>query len=72
MRDDSDLAETLLRYLQCGSDVGQVAASLHIHPTTVRYRMRKAMKITQLDLDNPDERLATQLQLGLHQSGSLG
>jgi PucR C-terminal helix-turn-helix domain/GGDEF-like domain len=58
-----DLALTLLRYLDVGSDVGQVAETLDLHPTTVRYRLRRAVEISGLDLSDPERRLAAHLQL---------
>jgi DNA-binding PucR family transcriptional regulator len=60
---DPDNARTLLRYLDTGSDVGRVAAELAVHPTTVRYRLRRAGAALGIDLANPDDRLAIQLQL---------
>jgi DNA-binding PucR family transcriptional regulator len=60
---DPDNARTLLRYLDTGSDVGRVAAELAVHPTTVRYRLRRTSAALGIDLANPDDRLAIQLQL---------
>jgi DNA-binding PucR family transcriptional regulator len=60
---DPDNAHTLLRYLDTGSDVGRVAAELAVHPTTVRYRLRRTSAALGIDLANPDDRLAIQLQL---------
>jgi hypothetical protein len=65
LAESPDLATTLRRYLDTGSDVTAVAASLQLHPTTVRYRLRRAGEITGLDLSDPDQRLAAQLQLRL-------
>lgn len=60
---DPDGARTLLDYLDSGSDVGRVAAGLGIHPTTVRYRVRRAVHALELDLAETEARLASQLQL---------
>jgi sugar diacid utilization regulator len=60
---DPDSARTLLRYLDTGSDVGRVAAELAVHPTTVRYRLRRTSAALGMNLANPDDRLAIQLQL---------
>ncbi|SDI76286.1 transcriptional regulator, CdaR family [Frankineae bacterium MT45] len=57
------LAQTLLTYLDLGSDVVACAAELGIHPTTARYRLRRVNEILPLNLDDPDERLAVHLQL---------
>jgi DNA-binding PucR family transcriptional regulator len=56
-------ARTLLRYLETGSDVGRVAAELGVHPTTVRYRIRRAGGALGMELAEPDDRLAILLQL---------
>jgi DNA-binding PucR family transcriptional regulator len=56
-------ARTLLRYLETGSDVGRVAAELGVHPTTVRYRIRRAGGALGRELAEPDGRLAILLQL---------
>jgi DNA-binding PucR family transcriptional regulator len=56
-------ASTLLRYLDTGSDVSRVAAELDIHPTTVRYRLRRLAQALELDLTDADDRLSVQVQL---------
>lgn len=61
--EDPDSARTLLRYLDTGSDVSRVATEMAIHPTTVRYRLRRVAKAIDMDLANPDDRLSVQLQL---------
>ena len=60
---DAASAQTLLRYLDTGSDVGRVAAELAVHPTTVRYRLRRTAAALGIDLADPADRLAIQLQL---------
>ncbi|MBC9726284.1 helix-turn-helix domain-containing protein [Streptomyces sp. TRM68367] len=59
------LAESLLTYLNCLGDVRAAAAQLHVHPNTLRYRMRRAEELTGLDLSRPDQRLLAMLQLRL-------
>jgi DNA-binding PucR family transcriptional regulator len=61
--DEPELARTLLHYLDTGSDAARVATDLRVHVTTVRYRLRRALEQADLDLTDPDIRLATQLQL---------
>ncbi|WP_371658078.1 PucR family transcriptional regulator [Streptomyces sp. NBC_00280] len=51
------LAETLLAWLLSGSNVPDVAARLHIHPQTVRYRLRQLEKVFGEVLHDPDGRL---------------
>jgi PucR C-terminal helix-turn-helix domain len=60
---DAASAHTLLRYLDTGSDVGRVATELAVHPTTVRYRLRRTATALGIDLADPADRLAIQLQL---------
>ncbi|MGQ4384820.1 PucR family transcriptional regulator [Streptomyces sp. SAS_270] len=51
------LAETLLAWLLSGSNVPDVAARLHIHPQTVRYRLRQLEKLFGDTLHDPGARL---------------
>ncbi|WP_200301037.1 PucR family transcriptional regulator [Streptomyces adelaidensis] len=51
------LAETLLAWLLGGSNVPDVAARLHIHPQTVRYRLRQLEKLFGDALHDPGTRL---------------
>ncbi|MBK3566235.1 CdaR family transcriptional regulator [Streptomyces sp. MBT62] len=51
------LAETLLAWLLSGSNVPDVAARLHIHPQTVRYRLRQLEKLFGESLHEPGTRL---------------
>jgi len=51
------LAETLLAWLLSGSNVPDVAARLHIHPQTVRYRLRQLEKLFGESLHDPATRL---------------
>lgn len=58
-------AETLRHYLDCWGDVGQAAKRAGVHPNTLRYRVRRLVELSGLDLEDPDERLVTELQLRL-------
>jgi DNA-binding PucR family transcriptional regulator len=60
---DPMLAETLRAYLDGFGDVARVAERLHVHPNTVRYRVRRIEKLLSTSLDDPDDRLV--LALGL-------
>jgi len=51
------LAETLLAWLLSGSNVPDVAARLHVHPQTVRYRLRQLDKVFGEVLHDPGARL---------------
>jgi DNA-binding PucR family transcriptional regulator len=60
---DPDGARTLLNYLEAGSDVGRVATQMHLHPTTVRYRLRRATRATGIDHSTGPDRFAMHVQL---------
>jgi DNA-binding PucR family transcriptional regulator len=60
---DPMLAETLGAYLDGFGDIAAVAQRLHVHPNTVRYRVRRIEKLLSTSLADPDDRLV--LALGL-------
>lgn len=60
---DGSLVGTLRAYLDCFGDVTAAGMALHVHPNTVRYRMRRIEKILGTSLGDPDDRLV--LALGL-------
>ncbi|HET6562000.1 MAG TPA: helix-turn-helix domain-containing protein [Marmoricola sp.] len=51
------LADTLAGWLDAFGDVSVASKALHVHPNTVRYRLRKAVAVSGIDLDDPDARL---------------
>jgi hypothetical protein len=55
--------ETLRAYLDCSGNIAKAAERLRVHPNTLRYRVRRLVELSGLDLDDPDERLITELQL---------
>ncbi len=60
---DPMLADTLQTYLDGFGDIAAVAQRLHVHPNTVRYRVRRIEKLLSTSLDDADDRLV--LALGL-------
>ncbi len=60
---DPVLAQTLGVYLDSFNDIAAAAEQLHVHPNTVRYRVRRIEKLLSTSLANPDVRLL--LSLGL-------
>ncbi|HEX6343188.1 helix-turn-helix domain-containing protein [Umezawaea sp.] len=62
---DGDLARSVLAYLDAFGDVRSAAKLLHVHPNTLRYRVRRAAEVSGIDLDDPLQRLFAQLQLRL-------
>ncbi|MBV8927857.1 MAG: helix-turn-helix domain-containing protein, partial [Mycobacteriaceae bacterium] len=60
---DPMLTETLRAYLDCFGDVAAAAEWLHVHPNTVRYRVRRIEKELGTSLEDPDDRLVLSLAL---------
>jgi DNA-binding PucR family transcriptional regulator len=60
---DPALAQTLRVYLDEFGDVAAAAEQLHVHPNTVRYRVRRIETMLTTSLADPDVRLL--LSLGL-------
>lgn len=59
------LEQTLAAWLRHGGDRAAVAAELHIHPQTVRYRLKQVRELFGPELDrDPDTRLRLTLALG--------
>lgn len=53
---NSDLVKTLSRYLECGGNYDESAAALHVHRSTLRYRLGRIADLTNCDLRNIDTR----------------
>lgn len=64
-RHGTRLAESVLAWLEAFGEVRHAADALHIHPNTLRYRVRRAEQLTGIDLTQPHQRLLTMLQLRL-------
>ncbi|WP_327213063.1 PucR family transcriptional regulator [Rhodococcus sp. Leaf278] len=60
---DSRMRESLETYLACFGDVRSAADRLHVHPNTLRYRIRRVEQILDLDLTDSDARLLVEIQL---------
>lgn len=57
------LAWTLLAWLQSAGNAGTAADRLHVHPQTVRYRLRQITELFGDALDDPGARLDLQIAL---------
>jgi PucR-like helix-turn-helix protein len=57
------IAETLLAWLQLGENAAAVAHQLHVHPQTVRYRLRQIQELFGDQLRDPERRFELQLAL---------
>ncbi|WP_431897455.1 PucR family transcriptional regulator [Nonomuraea sp. bgisy101] len=64
------LAETLLAWLRYGRGAGEVAARLHVHPQTVRYRLRQLEELYGEQLGDPDIRFELEIVLRARQARS--
>lgn len=62
---NGQLVETLRAWLENFGDATAAAASLHVHPNTFRYRVRRVASVGGLDLTDPDARFDALLQLRL-------
>ncbi|HZQ27337.1 MAG TPA: helix-turn-helix domain-containing protein [Acidimicrobiales bacterium] len=55
--------DTLLAWFDAAGDVASAAGRLRVHTNTFRYRLRRIAALSGIDLGDPDERLALELQL---------
>ena len=53
---NSELVMTLSDYLECGGNYDESAAALHIHRSTLRYRLARIAELTGHDLRKVDTR----------------
>ncbi|SDK46991.1 PucR family transcriptional regulator [Nonomuraea jiangxiensis] len=59
----TELAATLRAYLDEFGDVNAASALVHVHANTFRYRLKRLVEISGLDLSDPDARLTVMLQM---------
>jgi hypothetical protein len=64
------LARTLLAWLESAGDANAAARRLHVHPQTIRYRLRQVSELFGEALHDPDDRF--RLLLALRVRGLLG
>ena len=57
--------ETLRAYLDAFGSIPKAADDLGVHPNTLRYRLRRALELADLDLEDGDERVVVELGLRL-------
>ena len=55
--------ETALAYVRHGGNAVEMAASLHVHPQTARYRIARLREVFGEELDDPDARLELEIAL---------
>jgi DNA-binding PucR family transcriptional regulator len=61
------LAETLLAWLESADNAGAAARHLHVHPQTVRYRLRQLTELFGDRLIDPEARFTLQVALRIRQ-----
>ena len=61
---------TLRAWLTAQGDLARAGEQLGVHENTVRYRLRKMVEVTALDLDDPYKRLAMTVELAAIPDGS--
>jgi sugar diacid utilization regulator len=62
-RSRTEYVRTVRLYLESAGDVRAAARAMRLHPNTVRYRLRRARELTDLDLSDPEQRLLVEVQL---------
>jgi hypothetical protein len=67
-RTGGQLLETLRTYLDCTGSATQTAATLEVHVTTLRHRLRRIEQVSGLSLAEPAVRIACGLVLRLHKA----
>ncbi len=66
----TDYVATIAAWLDQQGDPTKAARQLHVHPNTLRHRMRRLAEVVHVDLDSPRTRLALQIQLAALRPGS--
>jgi hypothetical protein len=62
-RSSGELVSSLTAWCRAAFDVPAAAAALHVHPNTLRYRLKRATEVSGLDVTRPRQLLALQLLL---------
>jgi purine catabolism regulator len=60
---DGELIRTLETYFACNGSPTEAATRLHLHRNTLLYRLQRIRSLTEIDLDDPEVRLAVQIAL---------
>ncbi|WP_156365759.1 CdaR family transcriptional regulator [Nocardiopsis sp. NRRL B-16309] len=58
-------AASVTAWLDAVGSFGDAARRMHVHPNTMKYRLRRARELFGLDLDDADDRLSCWIQLRL-------
>lgn len=60
---NTDYASSVAAWLDAVGEIVAASEALHIHPNTLRYRLRRLGELFGVTLDDPNERLSVWLQL---------
>jgi DNA-binding PucR family transcriptional regulator len=64
-KNGSAMRDSLEAYLRYFGDVREAAAELQVHPNTLRYRLKRAEDILDINLGDPAGRLLVEIQLAV-------
>jgi purine catabolism regulator len=64
---DKELVKTLRAFLECNGNLTETSDRLFIHRNTLKYRLERIRDITQIDLDDSENRLMLHLGLKMNQ-----
>lgn len=64
---DKELVKTLTAFLECNGNLTETSDRLYIHRNTLKYRLERIRDITQIDLDDSENRLMLHLGLKMNQ-----
>ena len=57
------MTRRLVYHPEAEHDLTEAAEELGVHPNTLRYRLRRALELAELDLEDGDERVVVELGL---------
>jgi hypothetical protein len=66
------MEETALAFVQHGGNAAAMARALHLHPQTIRYRLRRLRELFGDELTDPDARFELELALRTRSARSVG
>lgn len=64
---DKELVKTITAFLECNGNLTETSNKLYIHRNTLKYRLERIRDITQIDLDDAENRLMLHLGLKMNQ-----
>ena len=63
----TELVKTIAAFLECNGNLTETSNKLFIHRNTLKYRLERIRDITQIDLDDSENRLMLHLGLKMNQ-----